>query len=136
MKLNKQWVEKAAPVLAVCLRVIQLTLNGVGVPLKLEGDLFDFSAGVISNMLTAITSVLRADASHAALVKRLDTRSVSLDDIPELTGDAYEAIREKAMEQREWRTYMAPVHTKDNPKTLWVSKDIADDTTNGYIKIK
>jgi hypothetical protein len=58
---------------------------------------------------------------------------IDLTNIPELQGDVYRHIVKQADTQRGWRELMEPVRTADNPATLWVLKEVANDPNNHYV---
>jgi hypothetical protein len=56
-------------------------------------------------------------------------------DVQELSGEAYELVIEKALEQKGWRSNMEPVRVSPSPKVMWVSKEVAQNPMYEIIKL-
>lgn len=123
--VNKGWVEKVAPVLVISMRLLQCGMCGLGVYLSLEGFAFHLSKVEIREMSSEFTAMTSRDANNLPFNAK---------DVPELRGDAYDLIVEKAAEQSDWRKLMEPVRTTTNPAILWVTNDVANDERHGYIR--
>lgn len=135
--MTKRWVEKVAPALVVSLHLLQCGLSAVGVPLNLDGSAFQLTTAAVDDMLTEVASIVDTMGTHSNLLSNLKgQRPVDGSHVPELSGDVYDHMVEKATEQRDWRQHMEPVRTASNPATLWVCKEIADDPTHGYVKAR
>jgi hypothetical protein len=134
VKVSKQWVEKVAPVLAASLHILQFSLGTLGVHLSLEDARFQLTVHVVAKMREAVMAMMSIEGPNTNFHHSLhNPGQLHEDDIPELHGDAYELIVEKAAEQRGWRSHMCQVHTHSSPKTKWVTKEIAQDKRHGYI---
>lgn len=136
VRLNKEWFVAAAPVPAVSLKLVQLGLGMAGVPLNLEGFAYQVTSATADQMLSEVTSMMAHVGSHADLLRRLhDQRPLNDLDVPDLEGEAYKLVVEKAMEHNAWRQYMEPVRkSSTDPTTAWVTKDVANNPTLGYVK--
>jgi serine/threonine protein kinase len=136
--MTKGWVQKVAPVLAVSLHLLRCALSVLGLQVNLQGVFFQLSEGAVDDMLTEVATIIKDSGSHSDLLSHLAHRTLPFDvaDVPELSGDVYDHLIEKATEQREWRQYMEPVRTESNAATLWVTKEVAEDARHGYIKAR
>jgi hypothetical protein len=143
IKVNKSWVVKVAPLLAVSLRILQLSLGALGMHLNLEDVRFELTTSAIGRMREVVSSILSEEGGYGDLLQQLSlcddpllvTETTSQFKLPELCGDAYNLIQEQATEQRAWRMHMELVYKKGNPQTFWVCKEIADNQSIGYVKM-
>lgn len=135
IRLTKDWVKRAAPVLAVSLQLLRSSLSFVGIQLNLEGFAFQVTTAVVDAMFTEMTSMMANLGSYAELLSLLsEKRPLNATDVPELRGEVYHHIVERASEQSEWRELMEPVRTATNPATLWVTKDVACNPNLRYVR--
>jgi serine/threonine protein kinase len=131
LKVAKDWVGKIAPVLAMGLYLLQMSIKaGLNVSLDLDGvasDLFQVSSSHVSEMIKELSAILDESDSSRGLLDRLRAQQLSEGDVHELSGDAYELVIEKASEQNGWRSAMEPVRAPPSPKVFWVAKAVASN---------
>jgi serine/threonine protein kinase len=130
LKVAKEWVSKAATVLATGLYLLQLSMKaGLNVSLNLEGvasDLFHVSSNHISEMLQELSAILD-ESSSRGLLDRFRAQELSVQDVRDLNGEALELVVEQACEQAGWRSQMEPVRLPPSPAVFWVAKSVAQD---------
>jgi hypothetical protein len=124
----KSWLDKISPLLVASLFLIQASLaSSLNLNLDLTGtaskQLF-ISANHISSMLKVVSDALGGTANRG-LLDRLRSNQLSMRDVQELSGEAYELVIEKALEQKGWRSNMEPVRLHPSPKVMWVAKEVA-----------
>jgi hypothetical protein len=137
IRLTKEWVIAAAPALVASLKIVQFGLSVANVPLNLDGFAYHVTTTGIDQMLSEVTSIMADAGSHNDLLRRLkEGRPLSNNDVPELEGEAYKLVVEKATEQSAWRSLMELVRTARSPAAVWVTKDVASDSTLGYVKAR
>lgn len=138
LKVAKEWVQKLAPVLRIALLFLQASIK---VALNVSLDLNDLMPGVstsgviecevtasqIANMLEAVSKMLAEGTTNDGL-----TGSSQSTHSQKLIDDAYELVREKAHEQRGWRSKMEPVRKPHGAEVFWVTRAVALDSARGY----
>lgn len=133
--MTQQWLQNAAPVLAVTLHLLRYGLSVLG---PQEGLFLQVSEELVGDLLAEVRTMKKTSSGeHSGLLNRLDsTQPLDSTDVPELSADLYDHLLEVATEQRQWMQHMEPVRTGSNPATQWVSKDVADNESHGYIKVR
>ena len=135
VSISRPWVEKIAPVLGASLVLLQMSLKvGTGIELDLRdafSNLMEIGADKIGEMLEEVETFLDKTDGNT-VVDRLRNQQLGPKDINELNGDAFETVMDKAREQQGWRSEMEPVRVHGDTRTLWVSRNIAQDPRNGY----
>jgi serine/threonine protein kinase len=132
IKLNvtKDWLRKAAPVLATSLYLLQMsTTAGLNVNPDADGVasyLIHVSSNRLSEMLQELSAILD-ESNSRGLLDRLRAQDLTDQDVRDLNGEAYELVIEKACEQAGWRSQMEPVRLPPSPAVFWVAKSVAQD---------
>jgi hypothetical protein len=133
--VTKDWFEKAAPVLATGLVLLQIALK---VGLNLSSNLsFDLD-GPTNKLFRKVTteevlqmvdefSALLKDTVHDGLVDRFRSKRLKGSDVTTLSGEAYELVVEMAVEQCGWMDQMRPVRIPPSPAVIWVAKAAAEN---------
>jgi hypothetical protein len=124
LKVPREWVKKAAPVLAASLLALQAAAKaGLQVSLDL-GAILHIDLKRIDEMLGVVSELLR-ETDNGALLERLHQKKLTEGDVQQLNGKPYELVVEKAGEQPGWRASMVPVRIPRSAQVLWVTKDVA-----------
>ena len=83
-------------------------------------------------MLDAVSEILTETSSLDVLGCLGRGEELGAEDFHQPYGDADERIVEAPGEERGWRDQMEPVRKNGSPQIVWVSKDVASETSNGY----
>jgi hypothetical protein len=129
LKVPKEWVRKAAPVIAASLIALQAAAKaGMHVSLDLGGvaSVLQIDSRRIEEMLEVVSTILH-EGNKGGLLNRLKEKNLSDGDIQQLNGKAYEFLVEKADEQPGWRSSMVPVRIPPSAQVVWVTKEVAQE---------
>ena len=134
--VTKCWLEKVAPVLAMSLYLLQLGLkpdeDGIDVDSDEVRATLKLSSTMIAEILEAVSEILTETGSSDFLARLRCNEELHAEDIRQLNGDAYELIVESAVEESGWSDRIVPVRKDGSPQIFWVSKEVANNTSNGY----
>jgi hypothetical protein len=136
--VHKSWLDKISPLVVASLFLLQASLSsGLNLNVDLAGTAMRLhvTAKHISSMLRAVVSDDMMGTANSALLDRLRSNHLSMRDVQELSGEAYELVIEKALEQKGWRSNMEPVRVSPSPKVMWVSKEVAQNPMYEIIKL-
>jgi hypothetical protein len=135
MIVTKCWLESLAPVLAMSLYLLHVGLQPGGC-LDLDfGDTpirLSLNSIRIAEMLETVSEILTETGNYDVLSRLRRNEELDTENIRLLNGDSYELIVERAVEERGWRDRMEPVRKNGSPQIIWVSKDVASDSSNCY----
>jgi hypothetical protein len=133
--VTKCWLETVAPVLAMSLSLLQLGLkprDGIDLGFGEAAVTLKMTSTRTAEILEEVGEILTETGSSDLLVRLRRNEELDAEDIRQLNGDAYELIVESACEERGWRDLIESVRKDGSPQIYWVSKDVANDTSNGY----
>lgn len=142
LRASKKWIKRVAPALGISLTILKiasLALAGIpltipmlgGVELEVDSEKLQEFLGVVEEFVGEETT-----SGDIELMKSLKTkRHLSKSEIGRLqNSDSYELVKEKAMEQHDWRSHMVPVQV--DAGTQWVLKQVAEDPATDYVVVE
>jgi hypothetical protein len=127
LRVAKEWVQALAPVLADVLCLLQIAMK-VGLNISLE--LYESASPKFTVEVTPLNIAEMLQEVSAMIDKTSDP--VQPHHSQRLGDEAYELVRERALEDKEWRLHMEPVRKPPGAEVVWVSKTVALDTALGY----
>jgi hypothetical protein len=133
--VTKCWLKAVAPVFALSLVLLQAGLkrgDGIDLSYRDAGFSLKMTSTRIAEMLNEVGDDLAEMGISDLLVRLRRNLELHAEDIRQLNGSAYELIADVACEDRGWRDRMEPVRKSGSSQVLWVSRDVANNTSHGY----
>jgi serine/threonine protein kinase len=129
--ITKEWLVRAAPVLAVSLYLMSMALKGTAnITIDVTDaakKLFKIGKDDLQVMIKQAFAVLD-ERTAIDLKSNLDKNNY----VNVLSSTAYDVITKLATEQNKWKENMKQVKQKTSVATLWVAKSIELNEIHGY----